>query len=567
MGGRADVASPAEWRPGPAESECLLLCDRALGGATPPPSVEDATRLLIRSSRHPWVQFRRPFLELLLVAMDAESESLHVRQEDASPLLNGLLDSVSRDPVDRDESDMAKLALEELYRLDARLRPTLLEIVGSSLLAWSGVAGEKSGEGGLPPHPCGDGVSTLLLLLLKVFRGFGTPLKRRNLRLFRRLLVPLHRSPHLSTFFAELLPCVVELLRKEPNLLVPTFVAHIVWPGRGPSQTQILVLGEVFAVFECVVAPGLRRFLVAEETKTAHGGGRRRSGTGDGAGPSSGAWVPTDRQEGTRVVGALFEVLGRGVASDHLGVAERACRMLNASLFGNEHHRRGRRVSLSPALEVFPAAVLRAVVPSLNQAAGFHWSEDIAVKADGILAELIDVDGEGVEIEVNRAREHERRQVRQQQERAKAWEAILSASSPPKKAAVCARRCDTKEGKHVDTIDVDLDIFGRGANRGKAVVPRDGDPGGAMSSPAREKQSADLSDIECVVHSPPPRYGNRGRGRNGYRPSSLLDLPGILPTGDESWPTLRSFDCLLDNSKLMGAVGGSVRHEGAYNRK
>ncbi|VDO69469.1 unnamed protein product [Schistosoma margrebowiei] len=96
------------------------------------------------------------------------------------------------------------------------------------------------------------GIAELLEILGSIINGFQTPLKEEHKQFLRRVLLPLHKSPTMSHFHAQLTYCTTEFIKKDSSLF--TMIVHDgllrFWP-RTNSIKEMLFLNELEACLEC----------------------------------------------------------------------------------------------------------------------------------------------------------------------------------------------------------------------------------------------------------------------------------------------------------------------------
>ncbi|CAH8455284.1 unnamed protein product [Heterobilharzia americana] len=143
----------------------------------------------------------------------------------------------SEDPRER---EMVKMILHRAYGKLVTLRPVIRRMINNILLQF--VYEEDS-------H-CG--IAELLEILGSIINGFQTPLKDEHKQFLRRVLLPLHKSPTMSHFNAQLTYCTTEFIKKDSSLF--TVIIHDgllrFWP-RVNSVKEMLFLNELEACLEC----------------------------------------------------------------------------------------------------------------------------------------------------------------------------------------------------------------------------------------------------------------------------------------------------------------------------
>ncbi len=86
------------------------------------------------------------------------------------------------------------------------------------------------------------GVSEMLEILGSIINGFALPLKNEHVTFFRRVLLVLHKSPRIATFFPQLSYCVVQFVDKDPTLAHDVYnVLYRYWPATHSSKAVMFL--------------------------------------------------------------------------------------------------------------------------------------------------------------------------------------------------------------------------------------------------------------------------------------------------------------------------------------
>ncbi|CAH8474535.1 unnamed protein product [Schistosoma margrebowiei] len=143
----------------------------------------------------------------------------------------------SEDPRER---ELVKMILHRAYGKLVTLRPFIRRLMNNIFLRF---VYEEEGH-------CG--IAELLEILGSIINGFQTPLKEEHKQFLRRVLLPLHKSPTMSHFHAQLTYCTTEFIKKDSSLF--TMIVHDgllrFWP-RTNSIKEMLFLNELEACLEC----------------------------------------------------------------------------------------------------------------------------------------------------------------------------------------------------------------------------------------------------------------------------------------------------------------------------
>ncbi|CAH8470839.1 unnamed protein product [Schistosoma intercalatum] len=143
----------------------------------------------------------------------------------------------SEDPRER---ELVKMILHRAYGKLVTLRPFIRRLMNNIFLRF---VYEEEGH-------CG--IAELLEILGSIINGFQTPLKEEHKQFLRRVLLPLHKSPTMSHFHAQLTYCTTEFIKKDSSLF--TVIVHDgllrFWP-RTNSIKEMLFLNELEACLEC----------------------------------------------------------------------------------------------------------------------------------------------------------------------------------------------------------------------------------------------------------------------------------------------------------------------------
>ena len=135
------------------------------------------------------------------------------------------------DSEDPRERDMLKTTLHRVYGkllpLRAFIRQCFAQVFDEA----------SSGE-------CQHSLSELLEILGSIVNGFAIPLKEEHVELFTAHLLPLHKCRHLSTFYNQLVYCVVQFVDKNPQLAMSSLSYLLkVWP-RHCSTKEVMFVNE-----------------------------------------------------------------------------------------------------------------------------------------------------------------------------------------------------------------------------------------------------------------------------------------------------------------------------------
>lgn len=61
-------------------------------------------------------------------------------------------------------------------------------------------------------------LTIICVFYFSIINGFQTPLKEEHKQFLRRVLLPLHKSPTMSHFHAQLTYCTTEFIKKDSSL-------------------------------------------------------------------------------------------------------------------------------------------------------------------------------------------------------------------------------------------------------------------------------------------------------------------------------------------------------------
>lgn len=141
------------------------------------------------------------------------------------------------DSEDPRERDMLKTTLHRVYGkllpLRAFIRQCFAQVFDEA----------SSGE-------CQHALSELLEILGSIVNGFAIPLKEEHVELFTVHLLPLHKCRHLSTFYNQLVYCVVQFVDKDPQLATSSLSYLLkVWP-RHCSTKEVMFVNECEEVLD-----------------------------------------------------------------------------------------------------------------------------------------------------------------------------------------------------------------------------------------------------------------------------------------------------------------------------
>ncbi|KAK4473801.1 hypothetical protein MN116_003136 [Schistosoma mekongi] len=143
----------------------------------------------------------------------------------------------SEDPRER---ELVKMILHRAYGKLVALRPFIRRMINNVFLRF---VYEEEGH---------SGIAELLEILGSIINGFQTPLKEEHKQFLRRVLLPLHKSPTLSHFHAQLTYCTTEFIKKDSSLFKMIIHDGLLrfWP-RTNSMKEMLFLNELEACLEC----------------------------------------------------------------------------------------------------------------------------------------------------------------------------------------------------------------------------------------------------------------------------------------------------------------------------
>ncbi|ORY96675.1 protein phosphatase 2A regulatory B subunit [Syncephalastrum racemosum] len=89
------------------------------------------------------------------------------------------------------------------------------------------------------------GVGELLEILGSIINGFALPLKEEHKVFLTRVLIPLHKSASLPSFYPQLDYCVVQFLEKDPSLTVEVVQGLLRYWPKTSSNKEIIFLTEL----------------------------------------------------------------------------------------------------------------------------------------------------------------------------------------------------------------------------------------------------------------------------------------------------------------------------------
>lgn len=139
---------------------------------------------------------------------------------------------------DLNERDCLKTALHRIYGKFLGLRAFIRSVVNNKFL-------EMVYEDLYFP-----GVTEILEVFGSIINGYTVPLKREHKQFLFQILLPLHSTPHLQYYQAQLVYCVVQYLEKDPDLsedFVTKFLKR--WP-RTVSSKEVMFLGELEEIID-----------------------------------------------------------------------------------------------------------------------------------------------------------------------------------------------------------------------------------------------------------------------------------------------------------------------------
>ncbi|KAH8851162.1 Serine/threonine-protein phosphatase 2A 56 kDa regulatory subunit delta isoform [Schistosoma japonicum] len=131
----------------------------------------------------------------------------------------------SEDPRER---ELVKMILHRAYGKLVALRPFIRRMINNIFLRF--VYEEES-------H---SGIAELLEILGSIINGFQTPLKEEHKQFLRRVLLPLHKSPILSHFHAQLTYCTTEFIKKDSKMLFLNELEACL-ECTGPIEFQVII--------------------------------------------------------------------------------------------------------------------------------------------------------------------------------------------------------------------------------------------------------------------------------------------------------------------------------------
>uniref|UniRef100_H2Z629 Serine/threonine protein phosphatase 2A regulatory subunit n=1 Tax=Ciona savignyi TaxID=51511 RepID=H2Z629_CIOSA len=175
------------------------------------------------------------------------------------------------------------------------------------------------------------GATEILEVLGSIINGYAFPLKQEHVQFLFNIILPLHTSPKLQQFQAQLVYCVVQYIEKDPGLTERFTKRYLkLWP-KTVSSKEVMFLGELEEIIDILQ-------------------------------PIEFAKVHKD----------IFSQLAKCIRSEHFQVAERAL-----YFWDNEYI-----VSL---IEVSAAEIFPLVLPSLIRISSQHWNDTIVSMGSTIL--------------------------------------------------------------------------------------------------------------------------------------------------------------------------------------
>ncbi|KAF6210193.1 hypothetical protein GE061_013296 [Apolygus lucorum] len=184
-----------------------------------------------------------------------------------------------------------------------------------------------------------NGTAELLEICGSIINGFNLPLKEEHKDFFRRILLPLFKTNHLSVFHPQLIYCIVQFLEKDPKLTETAITQMLRYWPKTCSHKEVIFLAGVEEIFD-VIEPN--QFVKIE--------------------------VP------------LFQQIAKCIVSPHFQVAERALYFWN-----NEY--------LLSLLNKHITTVMPIVFPSVYKAKD-HWNKAIVALAYNVLKSFMEMDSE-----------------------------------------------------------------------------------------------------------------------------------------------------------------------------
>jgi len=182
-----------------------------------------------------------PHLQLVYTYLFRVLESADFQPSEAKNYIDHkfvckLMDKFGTD--DLNERECLKTALHRIYGKFLGLRAFIRRVINHKFL-------EMLYEDLKFP-----GVLEILEVLGSIINGYACPLKQEHKQFLFQILLPLHSSPDLQRFQAQLVYCVVQYLEKEPGLTEP-FVRKFLkrWP-RTFSAKEVMFLGELEEILD-----------------------------------------------------------------------------------------------------------------------------------------------------------------------------------------------------------------------------------------------------------------------------------------------------------------------------
>lgn len=229
------------------------------------------------------------------------------------------------DGEDPRERDLVKTTLHRVYGKFLHLRPVIRRIMRSIFM-------EVICEG--QRHK----IAEMLEILGSVINGFALPIREEHRIFLEKALVPLHKAKTLPCFFQQLCFCITQFVEKDPSmsqLIVPGLLK--IWPKTNTTK-EVLFLSELEEIL-------LR--LEAEEFEF--------------------------------LAEAVFERLGKCIASQHFQVAEKAL-----MFWHNEE--------LMELLISQHQQMIFILSPYLFQQSASHWSQNVRLLIVGVIHTFIQID-------------------------------------------------------------------------------------------------------------------------------------------------------------------------------
>lgn len=219
-----------------------------------------------------------------------------------------------------------------------------------------------------------NGVAELLEILGSIINGFALPLKQEHKTFLERVLIPMHKVRHLSSFHQQLSYCVCQFVHKDAELAVPVVKGLIrLWPLTN-SQKEVLFLNELEEVLEL-----------------------------------------TQPNEFKKIMTPLFQHLRRTIGSSHFQVAERSL-----FLWHNDY--------VSSLIADHRDVVLPIIFPVLHTNSQHHWNPSVHQLTVNVLKAFMEMDNALVQDCSRRYTEQEKKREQRQKQREEGWKSLEEAA-------------------------------------------------------------------------------------------------------------------------------------------